>query len=73
MEQINHLDESSKPLDDQLSWQARVERFDPQRVIKMIEELDAQYDPNGDTSEWELLKKLLDEDRLSARKLFPDG
>jgi hypothetical protein len=39
---------------------------------KLIEHWLATDDQDDDTSEWETLKKLLDEDRLSERKFFPN-
>ena len=41
-------------------------------AIKLIDELLETSEKDDDTSEWEMLKKLLDEDRLSERKLFPN-
>jgi hypothetical protein len=42
-------------------------------ALKLMEDLQATSDPSEDTSDWEELKKLLDEDRLSGRKLFSNG
>lgn len=39
-------------------------------AIEFIDNLLETNDRDHDTSEWEELKKLLDEDRLSSRKLF---
>lgn len=41
-------------------------------ALKLIEHWLETDERNPDTSEWENLKKLLDQDRLSARKLFTD-
>jgi hypothetical protein len=42
-------------------------------ALKLMEDLQATSDPSEDTSDWEELKKLLDEDRPSGRKLFSNG
>lgn len=41
-------------------------------ALKLIEHWLETDERNPDTSDWEHLKKLLDEDRLSERKLFAD-
>jgi hypothetical protein len=41
-------------------------------AIKYIDELLATSDLDEDLTEWQTLKRYLDEDRLSDRKLFPD-
>jgi hypothetical protein len=41
-------------------------------AMKFIDLLLATNDKTNDTSDWEELKKLLDQDRLSGRKLFPN-
>lgn len=41
-------------------------------ALKLIEHWLETDENNPDTSDWEHLKKLLDQDRLSARKLFAD-
>jgi hypothetical protein len=43
-----------------------------EEALKLINHWLETDERDGDTSEWELLKKLLDEDRLSERKFFPD-
>ena len=40
-------------------------------AIKFIDHLLATSDQSDDTSEWEKLKTMLDQNRLSGRKLFP--
>jgi hypothetical protein len=41
-------------------------------AIKLIDHLLETNDKTDDISDWEELKKLLDQDRLSGRKLFPN-
>ncbi len=41
-------------------------------ALKLIEHWLETDESNPDTSDWEHLKKLLDQDRLSGRKLFTD-
>ena len=45
---------------------------DAAEAIKFIDELLETSDRSDDISDWEELKRLLDEDRLSDRKLFPN-
>lgn len=40
-------------------------------ALKLINHWLETDDRSDDTGEWELLKRLLDEDRLSERKFFP--
>lgn len=46
---------------------------DAAESIKFIDHLLETSDQSDDTSEWEKLKTMLDQDRLSGRKLFPNG
>lgn len=41
-------------------------------ALKLIDHWLETDENNPDTSDWDNLKKLLDQDRLSARKLFTD-
>lgn len=43
---------------------------DVAEAIKFIDHLLETSDQSDDTSDWERLKTLLDQDRLSGRKLF---
>jgi len=43
-----------------------------EEALKLIDHWLETDDQSEDTSEWETLKKLLDEDRLSERKIFPN-
>jgi hypothetical protein len=43
---------------------------DVEEALKLIDHWLETDDRSEDTSEWETLKKLLDEDRLSERKFF---
>jgi len=45
---------------------------DAAETIKFIDHLLETSDQSEDTSEWETLKTLLDQNRQSGRKLFPD-
>ncbi len=45
---------------------------DAAESIKFIDHLLETSDQTDDTSDWETLKALLEQDRLSGRKLFPD-
>ncbi len=40
--------------------------------IKFIDHLLETSDQSDDTSDWDNLKTMLDQDRLPGRKLFPD-
>jgi len=44
---------------------------DVAEAIKFIDHLLETSDQSSDTSEWEKLKALLDQDRQPGRKLFP--
>jgi hypothetical protein len=61
---------SNKQSDEQQPSQARWP--DAAEAIKFIDYLLESGDQSGDTNEWEQLKTLLDQDRLSGRKLFPN-
>jgi len=45
---------------------------DVAEAIKFIDHLLETNDKDNDTSEWDWLKKLLDQDRQAGRKLFPN-
>ncbi len=45
---------------------------DAAESIKFIDHLLETSDQSDDTSDWDNLKTMLDQDRLSGRKLFPD-
>lgn len=45
---------------------------DAAEAIKFIDHLLETSDQSDDTSDWDNLKTMLDQDRLSGRKLFPD-
>ncbi|MDZ4836840.1 MAG: hypothetical protein SGJ27_23915 [Candidatus Melainabacteria bacterium] len=61
---------SNKQSDEQQPSQARWP--DAAEAIKFIDHLLETSDQSDDTSEWEKLKTMLDQDRLSGRKLFPN-
>lgn len=50
----------------------RVRWPDVEQACKLIDHWLDTDAPDGDTTEWETLKKLLDEDRLADRKFFPN-
>ena len=60
---------SRKHSDEQPPSKVRWPNVD--EAIKFIDHLLETNDRSDDTSEWEKLKTLLDQDRLSGRKFFP--
>lgn len=61
---------SQKIPEEQPSFQIR--RPNVEEALKLIGHWLETDNHDDDTSEWETLKKLLDEDRLSERKFFPN-
>ncbi|HEY9867937.1 MAG TPA: hypothetical protein V6D08_01915 [Candidatus Obscuribacterales bacterium] len=51
---------------------SRIRRPNVEEALKLIGHWLETDDQDDDTSEWEILKKLLDQDRLSERKFFPN-
>jgi hypothetical protein len=51
---------------------SKVRWADPAKAIELIDHLLETSEQDDDTSEWETLKALLDQDRLAGRKLFPN-
>ena len=62
---------SRKHSDEQLPSKVRWPNVE--KALKLIDHWLETADQSEDTSEWETLKKLLDEDRLSERKFFPNA
>jgi len=50
---------------------SKIRRPNVEEALKLINHWLETDDRDDDTSEWETLKKLLDEDRLSERKFYP--
>ena len=59
-----------KDSDDQRP--SKVRWPDAAEAIKFIDHLLETSEQSDDTSDWDNLKTMLDQDRLSGRKLFPD-
>lgn len=51
---------------------SKVRWADPAKSLELIDHLLETSEQDDDTTEWQTLRALLDQDRLAGRKLFPN-